>query len=88
MIRLQNLLREDKALILVPSDSKSGLLQSLDMSSRPDGRSIAYSCGCLYKKDIWYCFYHLRCLRNGYHGLSALIGCWSSIFIRVLFTNC
>ena len=31
-----------------PSDCKSGLLQPLDLSSLLDGRSIAYSGGCLY----------------------------------------
>ena len=48
----RNLLRGDKALILVPSDCKSGLLYSLDLSSLPDGRSIAYSGGYLY--IFWY----------------------------------
>ena len=43
-----NLVRGDKALILVPSDCYSGLLKSLDLSSLQDGRNIAYSCGCLY----------------------------------------
>ena len=29
-----------------------------------------------------YCFYHLTCLCNNFYGLSALVGFWSSIFIR------
>ena len=45
---VQNPLWGDKALILVPSDCKSGFLQSFDLSSLPDGRSIAYSARCLH----------------------------------------
>ena len=37
-----NLLRGDKVLIFVPSDCWSGLLQPSDLSSFPEGRSIAY----------------------------------------------
>ena len=29
-----------------------------------------------------YCFYHLTCLCNNFYGLSALVGCWLSAFIR------
>ena len=29
-----------------------------------------------------YCFYHLTCLCNNFYGLSALVCCWSSAFIR------
>ena len=29
-----------------------------------------------------YCFYHLTCLCNKFYGLSVLVGCWSSAFIR------
>ena len=29
-----------------------------------------------------YCFYHLTCLCNNFYGLSALVGCWSSAYIR------
>ena len=48
-LRRQNLLKEDKALILVPSDFSRDLeLQSVDLSSLPDRRSIAYCCRCLY----------------------------------------
>ena len=51
-----NLLRGDKVLIFVPSDCYSGLLQPLDLSSLPDGRSIAcpirmWPCHCIY---FWY----------------------------------
>ena len=44
----QNLIRGDNALILVPSDCQSGLHLPLDLSSLPEGQSIAYSCGCLH----------------------------------------
>ena len=44
--------------VLFPSDCYSGLLQSLDLSSLPDGRSIAYFGGRLYI-CLMYCFYHL-----------------------------
>ena len=71
----------DKALILVLSDCESGLLQSLDLSSLPHGRSIAYSVGCVYMFLI-YCFYHLTFLSNNFYGLSTLVGCWLSVFIR------
>ena len=60
----------DKVQILLPSDCYAGLLQSLNLSSLPDGRSTAYSGGCLYILLI-YCFYHLRCLCNDFYGLSA-----------------
>ena len=62
------LLGGDKALIIVPSDCKSGLLQSLDLSSLPVGRSKAYSFGCLYLHEflILILFYHRAC--------------WSSVF--------
>ena len=43
-----NLLTGDKTPILVPCDCSSGLLQSLDLSALPDGRSIAFCGGCLY----------------------------------------
>ena len=34
-----------------------------------------------------YCFYHLTCLCNNFYGLSALVGCWSSAFIRrIIYT--
>ena len=36
---------------------------------------------CLYI-FLKYCFYHLTCLCNNFYGLSALVGCWSSAFIR------
>ena len=29
-----------------------------------------------------YCFYHITCLCNNFYGLSALLGCWSSVFKR------
>ena len=74
-----NLLRGDKALILVPSDCYSDILQSLNLISLPDRRSIAFSCGCLYIFLI-YCFYHLRCLCDSFYDLSALAGSWSSVF--------
>ena len=60
-----NVLREDNALILVPSDCKSGLFQPLDLSWLPDGRRVAFSGRCLYICLI-YCIYHLRCLCNDF----------------------
>ena len=53
----------------------------MDLSSLPDGRGIAYSGGCLHICLI-YGFYHLTSLCNNSYGLSALVGCWYSIFIR------
>ena len=50
------------------------------------GRNIAYSGGCLYIFLI-YCFYHLTCLCNNFYGLSALVGCWSSAYIRRIIYN-
>ena len=47
----QNLPRGDKALVLVPSYCKSGLLQPLDLSSVQDGRSLSNFGGCLYIFD-------------------------------------
>ena len=44
----QNLLRGDKAQILVICDCQSGLIQSLHQSCLLGGRSIAYSGECLY----------------------------------------
>ena len=64
----------------------SGLLKSCDLSSLPDGRSIAYFSGCLYIFLI-YCFYHLTILCNNFYGLSALVGYWSSAFIRRIIYN-
>ena len=41
----------------------------------------SHSGGCLY--IFWiYCFYHLTCLCNNFYGLSVLVGCLSSSFIR------
>ena len=65
---------------LVPSDCYTGLLSSLDLSSLPYGRSIAYSGRCLLY--IVYCFYHLACLCNNFYGLSSLVRCWYLVFIR------
>ena len=57
----------------------SGLLQLLDLSSLPDGRSIAYSGGCLY---IFLTRFHLMSLCNNFYSLGTLVGCWSSVFIN------
>ena len=65
----------------------SGLLQSLDLSSLPDGRSEAYSGGCLYISLI-YCLYHLIYACNNFNRLSAFVGCWSSVFIRRIINRC
>ena len=70
-----------KRMIIVPSDCQSRLRQSLDQNSLPDEQSIAYYGGCLYIFLI-NCFYHLTCLCNNFYGLSALVGCWSLVFIR------
>ena len=43
---LSNLLRGDRVMIPVPSNCKSGLLQSLDLSSRQTARSTVYFNGC------------------------------------------
>ena len=55
--------------------------KSLDLRSLQDGRTIAYSGRCLYIY-FYILFYHLTCLCNNFYGLSALVGCWSSVFIR------
>ena len=68
-------------MIFVPFDCYSGLIKPLDLNLLQDGRSIAYSGGCLYIL-LTYCFYHLRRLCNDFYGLSALVSCWSSVFIR------
>ena len=75
-----NLLRGYKALIIVPSVCKSGFLQPFDLNSLQDGQSIAYSGGCFYIFLIYY-FYHLICLCIHCDGLSALVFCWSPVFI-------
>ena len=76
----KDLLRGQETLIFVPSDCKSGLLQSLDLSSLPNSK--ANSGECLYIFLIYY-FYHLRCLFNDFYGLYTLVtSCWSSVFIR------
>ena len=43
----------------------------------------SHSGRCLYIFLI-YCFCHLTCLCNNFYGLSALVGCWSSAFIRMI----
>ena len=48
----------------------------LTLSSLPDGRSIAYSCGCLYIFFIYY-FYNQICLCYDLCGLSASVCCIS-----------
>ena len=50
-----------------------------ELAFRRAGHS--HSGGCLFYILI-YCFYHLTCLCNNFYGLSALVGCWSSAFIR------
>ena len=66
--------------------SSPPLIVSRDSFSPSDGRSIAYSGRCLHIFLI-YCFYHLTCLWNNFYGLSALVGCWSSVFIRRIIYN-
>ena len=66
-----NLLRGDKALILVPSDCYLGLFQSFDLRSISDGRSLVKSCHRLYAFLI-YCFDHRTCLCNNFYGCKAL----------------
>ena len=81
-----NLIRDDNALILVSSDSWSGLLKSLDLSSLADGRSMHTQAEVFIY--FWYnCFYHLTCSCFNFYGLSALVGCWSSVFIRRIIYN-
>ena len=67
-----NLLRSDKVLIFVPSDCKSGLLQPSDLSSLPDGRSIA----CPIQMSIYIFLicniYHLCCTFIDFYDLSAV----------------
>ena len=44
----------------------------------PPGASVFHK-----HMSSWYTvFYHLTCLCNNIYGLSALVGCWSSAFIR------
>ena len=81
-----NFLRADKALTLVPSDNKSGLIQSLNLSSLQNGRSITYFGRCFYLL-LRYCFYHLTCLCNNLYGISTLIGCSTSVIKRrIIYT--
>ena len=37
---------------------------------------------------LLYCFYHLRYLFYSFYGLSALVDCWSSAFIRRINDKC
>ena len=53
----------------------------------PDGRSISYYGGCPYIFFI-YCLYHLTYLRYHFNGLSTLVVCWSSAFIRGIIYKC
>ena len=60
-----NRFRGYKSLILVPSYCSFEFLQPNDLSSFPNGRSKAYSCGCLYM--FWICrvvgaWYQIICL--------------------------
>ena len=87
-----NPLRGDKTLILVPSDCDPRLLQPLDLSSLPDKRNINLLWRMSFKYQfifLIYYFHHLRCLCNDSFGLSALVDCWSSVFIRrIIYKNC
>ena len=76
-----NLLREDRALILVPSDGQSGLLQSLDLRSLPDGRGTSYSSGCHQIFLIYYLCY-LRYMCTVFLLLSDLVCCCSSVSVK------
>ena len=72
---------------VIVEDFMTGLVQTssvLAPGSNPVEWSIAYSGGCLYT-FLKYCLYHLICLCNDLHGLSALVGCWSSVFIRRIY---
>ena len=74
-----NILRGDKFLIPITSLIVSQLLpQPLDLSQLPDGRSKAYSGGCLHIFLIFY-FYYLICLCNilTVSALLVAIGPWS-----------
>ena len=54
------------SLLLVPQwQCISSFVFYLNLSSLPDGHSIAYSGGWLYMFMI-YCFYHLKCLCNNF----------------------
>ena len=75
----------NKAPILVPSDCKSGLLGPLTWARFQTGGEY-YSGGCLYMFLIFW-FYHLTYLCNNLYCLSALVGCWSSVFIRRVIYN-
>ena len=77
----QNLLRGARPCSSSPLIVSRDAFRHLDLSSLSDGWSISYSGGCLYI-FLKYCFYHLSCLCNHFYGLSTLVGCWSSVFIR------
>ena len=77
-----NLLRDDKVLIFVSSDCKSGLLRPSDLSSLPDGRSMA----CPIRMSLYiflpYNIYHLCFTCIDFNDISAWVGCWFVVYIR------
>ena len=77
-------LRGDKAPILEPSDCEFGLLQPLDLSSRPDGQSLLWQMS-LYIFDIL--FYHLRCLYSYFMASPLLLAVGPRLSLGGLFTN-
>ena len=48
-------------------------------------RTVVYGKKNVFAKDI--ISFHLRCLCYDFCGLSALVGCWSSVFIRRIIYN-
>ena len=50
-----------------------------ELASRRAEHSLLWWCLYIF---LIYCFYHLTCLCNDFYGFSALVGCWSSAFIR------
>ena len=77
-----NLFRGDKVLIFVPSDCYSGLLQPSDLSSLPDGRSIACPIRVSLYIFLLYNIYHLCFTCIDFNYLSAWDGCWFVVYIR------
>ena len=77
----QNLLRGDKVQIFVPSDCYSGLLQPSDLTSLPDGRSIAYPVRMSLYIFLIYIFITYA-VRVSILWPICLGGCWFVVYIR------
>ena len=79
-----SLLRGDWVLIFVSSNCYSGVIQPLDLSSLPDGRSIALPIGFSLIIFLIYNINYLWCLCIDLYDLSAWCGCWFVVYTRKL----